>query len=148
MGAVPATMRESGDVSKSWFDRAEQTVQAAVDEAARQLRQEESGDVSECALWYYRYHSVYVDLHDSEEDAAQAAVWMEEEGQGSVQGVQFPDGRYIDREDWNAYKTYERSLHNSYRSDPGPPPAMREVRLPWANESVSILADLPEWVGR
>ena len=71
-----------------------------------------------------------------------------EDGGGSVAGVQFPDGRYIDRDEWTAFRDEERRRIAAWRDVEVKPPApYRRVTVPWGDDIVGIDADLPDWVG-
>lgn len=56
-----------------------------------------------CRLWTWRNGRVWPVMFSSEAAAAANAYMTEIDGTGSTDGVEFPDGRYIRAEDWNAY---------------------------------------------
>lgn len=103
------------------------------------------------ALWYYRQHSVYVELCLSQLDAAASAYWMLNDGNGSPEGVQFPDGRFIQLSKWPLYEQFQQEQRRIEAAEKPPEqPPTRQVRVPWTCEerTVQIPADLPAWVGR
>ena len=55
---------------------------------------------TECALWVWRHWNLTVEMYNTERDAARAAMGIEDQGTGAVEGVQLADGRTIDRENW------------------------------------------------
>ena len=112
-------------------------------------------DSQKCAVWYHRYGSIYVELHDDEQSAARWAVDLAESEEGAVRGVQYADGRFVDRESWDAHKQEEQrrwdqlseEMAEEWRNPP-PRPAKRPVQTPWdTTKTVEILASSPPWVG-
>lgn len=67
-----------------------------------------------CALWYDRHHMTYVDVYDSEIEAASAALAMREYESGVAIGVQFPDCHTLKRDDWPAYRQAEAEAEAQY----------------------------------
>ena len=108
---------------------------------------------SECALWYVRYHSPDYELCESEEAAARLGAGMMENGDCSVLGVQFPDGRTIDVDNWPAWDEAQRWMDAGYarmeeERARQPKPVMRKVCDPFNGWALEVKATEPEWVGR
>lgn len=107
----------------------------------------------QCALWFWRHYSLDFDLYDTEEEAARAAVAMEDNGDANVQGVQFRDGRCLDRDNWPAYEQAESRIRQEekewaarYAAEPARP--TREIRDPFKRREVlTVDEDTPGWVG-
>lgn len=107
-----------------------------------------------CALWYDRHMATYYIRCDTEQQAASMAYEMEDSGDASIAGVQFPDGRTIARDDWTAYQQYvdrkvaeDAAAREVRRSTPQPEP-IRRVKCPFGDGIVSVWdADDAEWVG-
>ena len=108
-----------------------------------------------CALWMWYYGSLEVTLYDSEDDAADDAVWIEGRGEGSCAGIQFPDGVYVDRDDWQAWdeaqdrrrkaEEAEAEMYAKARAESPPP---RRIKAPFDDRATTTIpADYPEWVG-
>ena len=100
------------------------------------------------ALWYWRYHSIYYDIWDSEEEAAGIAAGMEDNGGASVAGAQFPDGRVIAAEDWQALAEARDRLWSA-QSEPvrEKPRPQRKITAPFGGGTTEIDADEPTWLG-
>jgi hypothetical protein len=109
-----------------------------------------------CALWYWSHHSVFVELCDDEQEAAESAVSLQESEQGAPAGIQFADGRYLDRDEWPAFGAEESRRYQQWRDEeeqrePRPRPATREVTPPFETsygQKATVLADAPSWLGR
>lgn len=105
------------------------------------------------ALWYLRYGNADYDLHDSEREAADSAVYMEDDCQGIALGIQFPDGRTIARDSWPEFaaaggrrnEAYEQSRARQAAAEPRP---VRKASDPFSGQPVEIEADEPAWLGR
>lgn len=109
---------------------------------------------NQCALWYWQYHSLNVEVFDNQMDAATSALDMEGRGEASVAGVQFPDGAYAARDDWAEYRRQEElqtqeSLEMLEAVKARPKPATRVVLGPSGagDRQVVVPADTPAWVG-
>jgi hypothetical protein len=103
------------------------------------------------ALWYVRYHSPGYVLCDSEEEAAELGVGMEDSGGASVLGVQFSDGRTVERDSWPAFAAaQERSWQAEREARDKPRPAVqeREALDPFGGRMLRIRASEPSWLGR
>lgn len=106
-----------------------------------------------CALWTWRHGVTSPKLCTSEREAAEGAVSEEDGDWGSVAGVQFPDGRFVAREEWAelaAERQRRYEIERRWREERAkqPKPATREVRAPGAKaQVVTIPADYPAWVG-
>jgi hypothetical protein len=105
------------------------------------------------ALWYWRYHQIDYDIWDSEEEAAGIAVGMEDNGDASVAGIQFPDGRLIERNEWSAYaeamerrdRAESEARKAAAKAKPRP---MRKIMAPFTGgRQIEIDADEPSWLG-
>lgn len=106
-----------------------------------------------CALWYWRYHVIHYELCDDEREAAESAVHMEDYGEASVAGVQFPDGRLIRCNDWDEYRAAEARRYDEWsalaaKRATAPKPAMRTIVAPFSDgQQVRVLASAPPWLG-
>jgi hypothetical protein len=106
------------------------------------------------ALWYHRLGGVYVDIEASEEDAAESAYWMERDGAASVNGVQYPDGRFLPIEELAIYREVSERHAREEREVAAqaaqrPPLPTRTVRVPWDEDrTLTVAATLPSWIGR
>ncbi len=111
---------------------------------------------SAAAVWYSVYGSVQVAVHETEEEAASFALDIEEEGSGSVSGVQFPDGRFVEWDVWaTVHRLSEKRSEASQREfdekASRPRPATRQVQPPFdtrRGRPVEVPADAPAWLGR
>lgn len=111
---------------------------------------------SAAAVWYSVYGSVQVAVYETEEEAASFALDIEEEGSGSVSGVQFPDGRFVDWDAWvTVHRLSEERSEVSHREfaemASRPRPATRQVQPPFdtrRGRPVEVPADAPTWLGR
>jgi len=110
-----------------------------------------------CAVWYWHYHSLRVSLSNSEVDAAQDAVEIEEEGYGAVDGVQFSDGRVFKANEWTMYNELKAERSKEITAQvmaeiaaeaKNPPPAPKTVKSPFDNSVATLHGDYPEWVGK
>ena len=111
-----------------------------------------SSETAQVALWYVRYGHFDYDLHDSEDEAAGAAVAMIEANTAAPCGVQFPDGRLIVREEWPAFAAAERQQQAWYaqaarRRREYKSPPQRKVTAPFGGGEIEIDADEPSWLG-
>lgn len=95
---------------------------------------------TQCALWYWRYHSPHYEIHDSEEEAAASALEMTDKAEGWPDGVQFADGRTVRLDDWPAYREAQA------RRDKASPPS-RKIKHPFDGQTLTVDADEPEWLG-
>ncbi len=108
-----------------------------------------------CALWMWYYGSLDVTLYDDEAEAADDAVWIEDRGEGSCAGVQFPDGVYVDRDDWQAWdeaqdrrREDEKAEVEMYAKMRAELPPHRRIKAPFGDRTTTdIPADYPSWVG-
>jgi hypothetical protein len=103
-----------------------------------------------CALWMWYYGSLDVTLYDDEAEAADAAVRIEDRGEGSCAGIQFPDGVYVDRDDWQAWDEAwdrRREAEEAEAEMYAEMPPERRVKVPFADRTTTIPADYPLWVG-
>jgi hypothetical protein len=107
-----------------------------------------------CAVWYYRHHVVYYEVCDDETKAVSYASYLNEHDEGAVAGVQFADGRFVERDGWTALDEYEREQTERWRAaakaeaqNPTPPRG-RDVRLPWdTSDTAYVEAGDPAWLG-
>lgn len=110
-----------------------------------------AGTKDSVALWYSRYMSPGYELCDSEEEAAGLAWGMEDSGGAAVLGVQFSDGRTIERENWPALEAVQERFEQAEREARDklrPPVPEREVLDPFRGRALKIRASEPEWLGR
>lgn len=108
--------------------------------------------MTECAVWYMRYGGANYELCDSEEDAVRYAYALAESEEGSVMGVQFADGRLVERDQWQALTDYVEQRWREWRDSESkrsaaPPPPSRRVRDPFDGQQVAADADVPDWLG-
>lgn len=100
-----------------------------------------------CAVWYMRYGSMKCYLADDEDRAASFGARLEDLEEGAVVGVQFQDGRLVQREEWPAYQAArDRSIYPPL-PDCAPPPPTRRVQDPFVGRVVEVDADSPQWLG-
>lgn len=104
--------------------------------------------MSEVALWYWRYKSIDYSIWDSEEEAAGIAAAMTDDGEASIAGIQFPDGRLTGRDEWPAYAA---ALERRWRADQEriekEPRPRRKITAPFGGGTIDIEADEPSWLG-
>lgn len=110
-------------------------------------------ELRQCALWFYVYGGLYVEMFNSESEAASYAHSREDEGTASVKGVQYDDGAFVDCDDWPAFKTEgerRRKLwEDEMKRDRGrEKPPKRTVNAPWGDDKTTVSIDAPEWLGR
>jgi hypothetical protein len=100
-----------------------------------------------------RYGSHQYELFDTEAEAARRAVGIGDSGEAAVIGIQFADGRLINRDDWQAYKdadgeAYKAMIERSREERRHPRRVTRKIRDPFSSVEVSVYADeAPEWLG-
>ncbi|HEY9371467.1 hypothetical protein [Streptomyces sp.] len=110
-------------------------------------------DTATCALWWWHRGNAGFSLYDTEEDAAQDALYMEDSGEAAVVGVQFADGRIIKADDWPALAVarveYERRWQERSKVLAAkPPPIMRTITEPFGGATVKAEAgEIPDWLG-
>jgi len=105
----------------------------------------------ECLLWYMVHGSAHAQLCDSEAAAIRRTIWMEDDGSGAVDGVQFADGRYIDRDDWTALEQERTRLEQEMweavkASSPKPPPSW--IKSPTGRRALIDPEDFRSWMER
>jgi hypothetical protein len=108
-----------------------------------------------CAVWYYRHHVVYYELCGDEDEAVSYANSLSEHGEGATVGVQFADGRFVERDDWTALDDYEREQAARWRAEyeaerlnPPPPRLTRSVHPPWDTKDTAVVEPGdPAWLG-
>lgn len=103
-----------------------------------------------CALWVWTYGTPRYELCEDEGAAARMAVAFSDDGSGSVAGVQFPDGRLIERKDWTAYHEEEKRQTAVMKAALERPPRRPkgEINEPFSGERVTIWEDVPRWLGK
>lgn len=107
---------------------------------------------TECAVWYLRWghpdHPDY-DLADTEREAADLAAGIEaSDDGGTIEGVQFADGRTIKAADWtelHAARERRRAAESQWMSRP--PVPTRSGRDPFSGKAIEVETDSPAWVG-
>lgn len=106
----------------------------------------------ECAIWFLDGRRVDYALEDSEADAADYAVAMEDgDYPTTLIGVQFADGRLVRAEDWRALadaRRRRRQREQERRDNPPPPIPTRRGFDPFDGKPIDIELDSPRWVGR
>ena len=105
----------------------------------------------ECLLWYMVYGSAHAQLFPDEASAIRRTLYMEDDGSGAVDGVQFADGRYIDRDDWTALEEertrLEEEMWKSVKAaSPKPPPSY--VKSPTGRRAWIDPEDVRSWMER
>lgn len=102
----------------------------------------------QCAVWYQRYGATYYELASNERVAAGIAWHMEDRGEGYPLGVQFSDGRIVERDAWTALSDYEESMMRAIREAPTPEPRpTRKILSPFGSDTVAADYDDPPWLG-
>lgn len=115
---------------------------------------EEIEDRGECALWVWRHGTLDVDVYDTEREAARSALSISDYGSGAPDGVQFPDGTFVKEKDWPMYQEEHEAQVKRWREEfeaqkLRPKPAVRKVKAPFDDgRTVTIEADMPDWIGR
>lgn len=108
------------------------------------------------ALWTMRYFSPEYELFETEDEAARMAVAWSERGECSVAGVQYDDGRYVDRADWAAFYQAGRDSERQYQEDKArwdalQKPPKRTISTPFEPRghrlTLEVDADEPAWLG-
>lgn len=109
----------------------------------------------ECALWYWQYGSVHVSMCEDEREAAEEAHAMQDGEWGAPAGVQYADGRYVDRNEWAEYEAEfqrrrERMDAEIRAESQRPKPPRRTVVPPFdaRGKTASVPVDAPSWLGR
>ena len=102
----------------------------------------------EVALWYWRYRSMDYSLWDDEEEAAGIAAAMVEDGGGVPAGIQFPDGRLIPENQWEAYAEAQKRRERAWLEAPKEKPRpQRKITAPFGGGLIEVDAREPEWLG-
>lgn len=106
----------------------------------------------QAAVWIVSYGSPDYELFETEEAAAGFAAHAMDNGQCSVLGVQFADGRSVRREDWKAYAAAEDRKLQAWAAEADAvkdrtPPPMREARDPFRHRQIEIEVSEPSWLG-
>lgn len=108
-------------------------------------------DDQRVAVWMDHYHAPYAEVCDTEQRAADFAAAVESNGESSVAGVQFPDGRLVHAERWAAFaEARERLLAAQKLRDEefaANPPPVREVEAPFGLGTAVVSPDDPDWLG-
>lgn len=109
--------------------------------------------MKQAAVWYWRHFVLNVEVFASEDEAAEFAVLLSENGEGSIVGVQREDGSLDARDSWEAFgrgceRLYEIEEGEARAAAAAARPATREVLSPFDRGVAVVLADTPEWVGR
>lgn len=103
------------------------------------------------AVWMDHWHSPQVEVCDSEEKAANFAVGVEDNGELTVVGIQFADGRTVPVEQWAAFREARerrRALWKAHvEAEAANPPRVREVVAPFGLGTVEVDPDEPDWLG-
>lgn len=104
-----------------------------------------------CAVWYWRYYNILVELCENEEEAASFAAHLDNSGNGSVQGIQYSNGEFLDRNQWEAYREENKRVESSYRENtPTPMQATTTVNVPFGETErvIKVYGNVPEWLGK
>lgn len=106
--------------------------------------------MAECAVWYWQHQFPNVEWFDDEQSAARFALNMEDEGNGSVRGVQYADGRFVGADAWSELDAEQQRQMEAWRR--GTDSAARPVRVvvpPFDARglTVTVDADAPSWLG-
>lgn len=107
------------------------------------------------ALWYVRHYETRYDLWETEAKAADYGVFLQNEDDGPhILGVQFADGRTIERDawpEWRAAEERERARWEQNRAEwkSRPPAPVRRTLDPFGGtEPIEIELSEPSWLGR
>jgi hypothetical protein len=106
----------------------------------------------QCAVWYMRYGASSYELCDDEREAVRFAHALEEAEDGVTSGVQFADGRLIERDVWQALADYAEKRYREWRDavsseHVASPAPTRQAQDPFDGQSVSVDAGDPDWLG-
>jgi hypothetical protein len=104
------------------------------------------------ALWYWRRLGMYYSLFDDEDTAARVGNAMEDDDGAAVAGVQFPDGRLVEREAWEALAAASRRAEEAYEAQreaekSRPQRPKRKIRAPFDGGYIRVEAGEPAWLG-
>lgn len=103
-----------------------------------------------CAVWYITdWGRVDYDLDTDEESAARMAVAYD--GDGTVLGLQWSDGRLVPASEWRAFaeaKRRQRQRDQDRHDNPPPPISTRRAVDPFDGLPISIEVSEPDWLGR
>jgi hypothetical protein len=104
---------------------------------------------SEYAVWYEVWGSPDFDLEDSETEAANLAVTIEESDRaGVIEGVQLKDGRLIPAAEWLALSEARDRRKARWRERQNQPPRpTRTTKDPFSGKSLNVDLEDPDWVG-
>jgi len=90
------------------------------------------------------------EVYGSEDEAADAAVAMIEANTAAPCGVQYPDGRTIEREEWPAFREAEdrhKRMQAGWLAIKAEPVPQRKITAPFGGGQTEIDADEPAWLG-
>ena len=97
------------------------------------------------------WHSPHVEVCDSEEMAASFAALVEENGESTVAGAQFADGRTVPVEQWAALREAQERRRAARKArveaEAANPPPVREIKAPFGMGTVEVDLDGPDWLG-
>lgn len=103
------------------------------------------------AVWMDHWHSPHVQVCDSEEKAADFAALVDDNGESTVVGVQFADGRTVPVEQWTAFREAQERRRAAWKArveaEATNPPPVRVVVAPFGLGSVELDPDEPDWLG-
>jgi hypothetical protein len=100
------------------------------------------------ALWYYGADDLMaVGLFETEADAADFAITMEDTGTNTAIGVEFPDGTIHLVDDWPEWFEAAERVIEKEEEKRNPPSPTRIVFDPFTNSPVEIPRKTPQWVG-
>lgn len=110
-----------------------------------------------CALWTVSHGRAHYQCEYTERQAARTAVAIDEDGDASVLGVQFADGRVLKKAEWPEYEAEVQRILARVREEVARAaqrpslPAPRVTFVPkalWkAGVEVRVDASAPAWVG-
>lgn len=111
--------------------------------------------MSTCAIWYWSHGSIYYSLCDNEQMAAAVALDMVDGADAAVEGVQFSDGTYLDKDDWPEYaaedkRRWDQTFEQAREEMERPKRATRKIKVPWGDDDRTITVyadDAPAWLG-
>lgn len=103
------------------------------------------------AVWMWRHFSLSVEVWDDEMAAARCVMEIEDDGAGTLGGVSFPDGTFIDRSNWAALQIVREEAYAeweaAYKKFELPPTKLRVPhRGLGKQQKIAVPLDTPEWV--
>ena len=106
----------------------------------------------EVALWWVRYSEPDYEICGTEREAAERAWGIQDSGEASVLGIQYPDGRLTEADDWLLLEQVTAEFNADItraaaEAATRPPKPKRLVRDPFGNRPFYTDPGEPEWLG-